>query len=280
MRWWYREKKMQPKLWSITGKAGDLKGVPFGGFEWRPNCCHPRGSHRRVPGDDADGQREGGGGILIPRYMAHTTNQKQARHSDKATGRRGRGGEGTGKWPWRSARAEERPEGKPPPPPAPLIPRETNCRRAYLVRAPENEGSGSAGRGRRGEKKVAQIMEGTGQRRAEAFTSPRGPATREPPHKVEQVGGLGKATAWSWEGRTAYAKARESGLATCTDNGVLYISSKGGRKYMEGRGSVAAWGLPSEARPPHSLPRVRLRGSVARWKAHQKYVQQEYSHIV
>jgi len=92
---------MQPKLWSITGKAGDLKGVPFGGFEWRPNCCHPRGSHRRVPGDDADGQREGGGGILIPRYMAHTTNQKQARHSDKATGRRGRGGEGTGKWPWR-----------------------------------------------------------------------------------------------------------------------------------------------------------------------------------
>jgi hypothetical protein len=44
---------------------------------------------------------------------------------------------------------------------------------------------------------------------------------------------------------------------------------------MEGRGSVAAWGLPSEARPPHSLPRVRLRGSVARWKAHQKYVQQE-----
>jgi hypothetical protein len=106
MRWWYREKNMQPKLRSITGKAGDLKGVPFGGFEWRPNCCHPRGSHRRVPGDGADGQREGGGGILIPRYMAHTTNQKQARHSDKATGRRGRGGEGTGKWPWRESRGK------------------------------------------------------------------------------------------------------------------------------------------------------------------------------
>jgi len=247
MRWWYREKNMQPKLRSITGKAGDLKGVPFGGFEWRPNCCHPRGSHRRVPGDGADGQREGGGGILIPRYMAHTTNQKQARHSDKATGRRGRGGEGTGKWPWRSARAEERPEGKPPPPPAPLIPRETNCRRAYLVRAPENEGSGSAGRGRRGEKKVAQIMEGTGQRRAEAFTSPRGPATREPPHKVEQVGGLGKATAWSskaaWVGREDRI-CKGSGIGPCNLHRqcVLYISSRGGWKVYGGTGECCSVG--------------------------------------